>query len=147
MTGWGEVKAFLLLTLPNLSGLDELDAVWDGPAVSSGLPFNYAEVGHDGETGRGFYELDHEDVLTSESGEVMLRLTARSGETDVDALQDVVDGWVSQLQDIFHADKTLGGVLKQSSTVTVGRVDMNAAQSRDGAIVQNTVAVRYFTRL
>lgn len=147
MTGWALVKDFLLLVLPNLDNLDDPDAVWDGAAMSQGDLRYVAEVGRDDETNRGTYEQTDEDYFTAETGEVLVRFTARSGDTDLEPLEDTVEGWVDTLRQTFRSDKTLGGTLTQSSTVNVGRVEKQAAQTGDGAIVRDTVAIRYSTRL
>lgn len=146
MTGWNTIHAHHLTYLATLTGLDST-TVFDGAALSRGQLPASAEVGWDGEASRGFYEQEHEDVLTAETGTVYLRLTARSGATSPDGLQDTIDGWIDALRTHYAADKTLGGALRQGSNIAVGRVDLTLAQSKNGAAVQATVAVNYLTRL
>lgn len=150
MTGWTLVKRDLLSFLPTLSGLDVAGAVTSGASLSGSGFTGYAEVAGNGddESG-GYYEQDYDSVdgLVAETGEVYVRLVARSGDTDLDALQDQIDAWVTSLRQHYRADKTLGGALMQSSTVSVGRCDVEQGQTDKGGLARNTVAVRYQTRL
>lgn len=151
MSGWAAVKAHLTAYLPTLDGLDSADAVSEGVSLSKGQRLTFATVGSTGDddTIAGWYEVTDDEVtgLDAEQGDVIVRLTARSGDTDLTALSQTVEGWVTALRQHFKADRTLGGVLMQGSTVHVGRIDVSEAQTSNGAIVQNTVAVHYFTRL
>ena len=150
MNGWTLVKRDLLAFIPTIDGLDEAGAVTSGASLSGSDFRGYAEVAGNGEDENGgfFEQVDDEiDGLIAEQGEVLVRLVARSGDTELDALQEQIDGWIASLRDHFRADKTLSRTLMQGSTVTVGRADVEQAQTGRGGLVRNTVAVRYFTRL
>lgn len=148
MTGWAIVKDHLLTHLAAVVGLTDPDAVSDGASLAQTDLTGYVVVGWDGDTGRGSYEQDYDTgPMIAETGEVALRFVARSGDTDFNPLQDTVDTWVENLRAYFAADKTLGGALTQGSTIRVGRVEIEGAQTSSGAIITNQLAVSYFTRL
>lgn len=150
MSGWSTVKGHLLTYLPTLSGLDAADAVSDGARLVQDDITGFAEVGgNSNDTHAGSFEQTDDDIdtLTTETGEINVRLVARSGDTDLTALQTTVEGWLTSLRTHLKTDETLGGLLMQGSTVNLGRVDVGQAQTPNGSIVENTVAIRYFTRL
>lgn len=147
MAGWDVVYGHLLELLPTLDGLST-DAVSDGPPLGD-FPAFFAAVGDDGDGNAGNYTQDYGDAgLVDETGEILCRLVAQSGdEKSLPTLRATVSGWVDDLSAAFRADKTLGGLLRQGSTVAVGRVEPSQQQTQQGAVVDATVAITYFTRL
>lgn len=148
MTGWASVKSDLLTYLPTLAGLGEVS---NGPRLSKSSTPTFAEVGGSADDpAGGYYDADDDSVdgLLRETGEVRVRFVARTGNTgDIDALQASIDGWITELRSHYKADQTLAGALLQGSTVTVGRVDIQHAQTPSGVFVENTASIRYLTRL
>lgn len=149
MTPWETVHTDAMIFLATLPGLG-LGNVYDGPTVSADDHTGWAFVGDDGDGSAGNFDQDYDTSLNSESGEVNVRLVARSGDADAPslaALRQAVQSWIDSLRAHYKADKTLGKTLSQGSTVRVGRVDFRQAQTKRGAEVDALVTVTYFTRL
>lgn len=146
MSGWAAVKADLLAYLPTLPGLTDPDAVSDGASLAQTDRETYAEVGG---ADAGFFQQDTDpiDTFIAETGEVNVRLVARSGDTALAALQTTVEAWLTALRQRYKADQTLAGTLTPGSTIYLGRVDVSQEQTDRGGLVVNTAAIRYTTRL
>jgi hypothetical protein len=126
-----------------------LGNVFDGPTVSGDDLTGWAIVGDDGDGRPATSSRTTTTSLNSESGEVNVRLGARSGDSDAPslaALRQAVQSWIDSLRAHYKADKTLGKTLSQGSTVRVGR-STPPAQTKRGALVDALVTVTYFTRL
>lgn len=149
MTVWEIVHTDATTFLATLTGL--AGNVFDGPTVDRDDLTGWAVVGDDGEGNAGSFTQDYDsEALNSETGEVNIRFVARSGDNDaasLAALRQAAQSWVDSLRTHYKADKTLGRVLTQGSTVNVGRTDVRQLQTKGGALVDLVVAVNYFTRI
>lgn len=144
MAGWDLVYDHLLTLLPTLDGMEQ---VFDGPPVGD-VPAVFGIVGDDGSGSGGTYSQDYDtDVLVIETGEVRCVLGVQSGDTALDQLRSTLSSLVDDLTASIRADKTLGGVLMQGSTVSVARVEPSLRQTEQGAVAEAVVAVGYTTRL
>lgn len=148
MTGWELLAADLLTYLPTLSGLTESGSVSRGQSDSRGQLLNFATVGDDGDGNGGFYEQSHDapGVMTQETGTVLVRLVSRSGDPGLVDRSTTANGWVDALRARFASQAfKVAGPLPQGSSVSVGRVDVRAVKSKQGAAMDLLAAVNYTT--
>lgn len=146
MAGWDLVYDHLLALLPTLDGLS---TVFDGMPLVKETPPTFAVVGDDGQGNSGSFQQDYDtiDGLVSEIGEVACLLIAQTGDTDFAPLRAQIKAWTDALNASLRADKTLGGLLMQGSSVAVARVEPAQWRNNNGTVVGATVAVGYQTRL
>ena len=141
---WDAVYAWLLTNLATITALS--DHVYDGEPVTRDQLLAYAVVG-DEEAGNYSQDTDPTDTLIAETGEIEVRFVSRSGDDDLVPHRVATKAWVDALTAAFKADQTLGGTLRKSSTVYVGRVEVQQQKTSGGVRVQRTATVTYFTRL
>lgn len=144
MTGWALLYGKLLTLIPTFGV-----TTFDGPALTDDSLEEFAVVGGTDEGAAGGYAQDYSDStgFVEETGRVLVRFVAQSGETDLSPLRATVQGWVADLSDALRADMTLGGLFRQGAVVRVEDVAVSQPQTQSGAVVEAVVTVGYFTRL
>lgn len=144
---WDAIYAWLLTTyLPTLSGLSA-NTVFDGTPLTQDQLLTYAAVGEEDPSGFADGDYDEIDALVAESGEIAITFVSRSGDDDLAPHRTTTKAWVDALRTYVKANQTLGGLLMQGSTVTVGRVETRQQKTSGGVRVERAVSLRYFTRL
>lgn len=142
MSTWPAVKAYVVASLPLLSGWAQV-AVYNGQPVTSESPGDFVTVGFvPGEDFAGSFEPTEElGDLRGETGTLRSELVSWNGDSDLPAAEArafaLFDAWESAVR----ADHTLGGLVSDASLT----VDVQPSQSTN-ATLRLVVTLSYLAR-
>lgn len=142
---WPHVKAWLVSTIPTLSGLSDV-VVYAGPPATEDDPARYVTVGFVTDDSGGAYQQTeaYDGLVWQEIGEVRSQFVAQLGDEDPSLAEANCFAMADALDAKIRNDRTLGGTLSPEGT-TETSVEVHTISNPNGTATALVHVLRYTT--